>query len=91
MQLKTKTNEQKEKEREREREKQKKHRLLTTESKLRVTRGKVSGDGLNRCWVLRRAHVLMSTGCCMGVLNHFIVHLRLVLHCMLANWNLNKI
>ena len=28
--------------------------------------------------------------CCMEVLNHYIVHLKLTLHCMLTNWNLNK-
>jgi len=32
----------------------------------------------------------MSTGCCMEVLNHCIVHLKLIVHCMLTSWNLNK-
>ena len=31
----------------------------------------------------------MSTGCCMEVLNDYIVHLKLV-NFMLTNWNLNK-
>ena len=26
----------------------------------------------------------------MEVLNHYIVHLKLILRCMLINWNLNK-
>ena len=26
----------------------------------------------------------------MEVLNHYIVHMKLMLHCMLTNWNLNK-
>ena len=29
----------------------------------------------------------MSTGCCIEVFNHYIVHLKLVLHCMLTNYN----
>ena len=33
----------------------------------------------------------MSTRCCMEVLNHYIVHLKLILNYMLTNWNLNKI
>ena len=32
----------------------------------------------------------MSTRCCMDVLNHCIVHLKVRLHAMLTNWNLNK-
>ena len=43
----------------------------------------------NRGWGLRRAFVI-STKCCMKVLNHYIVHLKLILHYMLTNWNLNK-
>ena len=30
----------------------------------------------------------MSTRCCMGVLNHYIVHLKLIT--LYSNWNLNK-
>ena len=32
----------------------------------------------------------MSTTGCMKVLNHYIVHLKNVLQCMLTNWNLNE-
>ena len=32
----------------------------------------------------------MSTRCCMEVLNHYIVHLKLILHCIITNWNLNN-
>ena len=32
----------------------------------------------------------MSTEYCMEVLNHYIVHLKLTLYCILTNWNLNK-
>ena len=32
----------------------------------------------------------MNTGCCIAMLNHYILHLKLVLHCMLTNWNLKK-
>ena len=32
----------------------------------------------------------MSTGQCMEVWNHYIVHLKLILHYKLTNWNLNK-
>ena len=37
--------------------------LLTTENKLRVNGGRWLGDGLNGLLVLRRALVMMSTGC----------------------------
>ena len=33
---------------------------------------------------------MLSTGCCMEVLNHYMVDLKLILHYMLTNWNLNK-
>lgn len=39
---------------------------------------------------IKGALAVMSTGCCMEVLNHYIVHLKLMLHCMLTDWNLNK-
>ena len=39
-------------------------------------------DGLNRRWRLRSALVVMSTGCCMEVLNHYTVHLKLISPCM---------
>ena len=32
----------------------------------------------------------MSIGYCTEVLNLYIVHLKLILHCMLTNWNQNK-
>ena len=32
----------------------------------------------------------MSTGCCMELLNHYVVHLKLTLLCMLTKRNLNK-
>ena len=39
---------------------------------------------------LKRALVVMSTQWYMEVLNHCIVHLKLIIHCMLTNWNLSK-
>ena len=33
---------------------------------------------------------MMSTRCCVGELNLYILHLKLLLHCMLTNWNSNK-
>ena len=30
-----------------------------------------------------KTNFVMSPGCCMEVLNHYIVHLKLLLHCML--------
>ena len=33
---------------------------------------------------------MMTTGFCMDMLNHYVVHLKLILHCVLTNWNLNK-
>ena len=54
-----------------------------------VPRGEVGeGDGGNREWGLRRAPV-MSPGCCMKGLNHYIVPPKLTQHCMSTNWNLN--
>ena len=53
-----------------------------------VTRGELSG-GLGEIGRLRTALVVMSAGCYMKVLNHY-VHLKSILHCMLTNWNLNK-
>ena len=47
-----------------------------------VSRGEMGGAGLNRWWGLRSAFVVMSTRYCMEVLNHYIVHLKLILHCM---------
>lgn len=32
----------------------------------------------------------MSTRWCMEVWNYYILHMELILHCMLTNWNLNK-
>ena len=32
----------------------------------------------------------MSTAFGMEMLNHCVVHLKLILHCRLTNWNLNK-
>lgn len=32
----------------------------------------------------------MITGYYMDVLNHYIIYLKLILHCLLPNWNLNK-
>lgn len=32
----------------------------------------------------------MSTGYCMEVLNHYVVHLKVIQHCTLINWNVNK-
>lgn len=33
---------------------------------------------------------MISNGCYMEVLNHYIIHLKLLLYCMFTNWNLNK-
>ena len=33
---------------------------------------------------------MMSTWCHSEVLHHYTVHLKLMLHCMLTNWNLSK-
>ena len=33
---------------------------------------------------------MMRNGCFMEVLNHYTVQLKLISHCMLSNWNLNK-
>ena len=41
--------------------------------------------GLNRCWGLRRT-LVMSTKWCVEVLNHYIVHLKPMLHCMLTRF-----
>ena len=51
-----------------------------TDGYQRVGRGE---DGWNRWWGLRRA-LLMGIGCCMEALNHYIVHLKVVLHCILT-------
>ena len=32
----------------------------------------------------------MSTDCCMEMLNHYVVHPKIILHCILTNWKLNK-
>lgn len=32
----------------------------------------------------------MSPGCCTEALNHYMVHVKLILRCILTNWNLNK-
>ena len=45
------------------------------------------GDGENRWRGSRRALVVMSTGWCMEVLSHYMVHLQLILHCTLTGWN----
>ena len=54
-----------------------------------MVNGAEQGNGLNRWWGLRSA-LVMSTGCWMEVLNRYIVHRKLTLHCMLTNWNLSK-
>jgi len=33
---------------------------------------------------------VLSTGCCMEVMNHYVVYLKPMLHRMLTNWNLNQ-
>ena len=43
----------------------------------------------SRWWGWRGA-LIMSTGCCMGILNHHMLHMNLILHCMLTDLNLNK-
>ena len=54
------------------------------------TRAEVGGgDGLNRRWGLRSV-LMLSTACCMEVMNHYIAYLKLILNYMLSNWNLNK-
>ena len=42
------------------------------------------GDELDVWWALRRV-LVMSTGCCMLVINHWILFLKPILHCMLTN------
>ena len=42
-------------------------------------------------WWGCRAAVIMSTGCCMEMLNHYILHLKVILHWMFTMWNMNKI
>ena len=46
-------------------------------------------DELNRLLGLRNPLTVMSTGCSMEMLNHYIVHLKPILHCMLTNEILN--
>ena len=71
------------------REKQtKKHTLYYWEQAVHYQRGVECGDEWNRWWGLRSSPV-MSTGCRMEVLNHYIVKLKLILYCMLNNWSLN--
>ena len=57
---------------------------LTLENKLMLTREAGVGDGGNRWWGLRRALVVISTRWCMEVVNHCIVHPKLISHCMLT-------
>lgn len=57
-----------------------KNRLLIMEYKHGYQGG--GGDVLNRWWGLRKA-LVMST----GWWNHYIVHLKWILHCMLNSWN----
>ena len=45
-------------------------RLWTPGNKLRVSEGRGEGDGVAGRWVLRRARVVMSTGCYMQPMNH---------------------
>ena len=33
----------------------------------------------------------MNTGCCIAMLNHYILHLKVILHLMFTMWNMNKI
>jgi len=49
-------------------------RFRTLENKLRVTEGGGWRDGVAGCWVLRRACVVVSTGCYMQLTNveHYI-------------------
>ena len=67
------------------REKREKPRetLSCTEGTDDYQRGGEWGDGWNRWWGLRGALVMMSTGWCMEVLNHYNEHLKLIQHCML--------
>ena len=53
-----------------------------------MVRGEVGRGWVNRWWGLRSA-LVMSTRC-MQVLNHYIVHLKLILQCTLPNWYLNR-
>ena len=76
--LTNKTNKQRGK-KERERGKPR-NRLLTIQNKVRVTRGGGGWrDGLYRWWGLRTALVI-STRCCIEMLNHHIVYLKPILH-----------
>ena len=71
-----------------EREKSR-NRLLIIENKCWLPEVKWVG-GWFKWWGLRKAFVVMSTRWCMEVLNHYIVHWKLILHCMLTDWNKNK-
>ena len=73
--LRNKTNQLRGKKRERDKPR---HRLLTLENIDMVTSGNMRVDGGNRCWGLRSALALVSTGCWMEVLNHYIIHLKLI-------------
>ena len=64
------------------------NRLLTIENKLMVIRGKAGGVWFK--WVMGRGAVVISTRYYMEILSHCVVHLKLILHCMLTNWSLNK-
>ena len=52
-------------------------------------RGGKWGDGLDGEWELGGALVMVGAGYCMGVLGHCVVYLELILHYVLAGWNLN--
>lgn len=55
-----------------------------------VTKGDVGGGMVQ--WVMgnRKALVVRSTGPCMEGMNHWILHLKLILHCMMTDRNLNE-
>ena len=65
------------------------NKLWATENTGMVTRGEMGG-GETRLWGWRSTPVVTRTQWCREVLIHCIVHLKLILQCMLINWNLNK-
>lgn len=68
------------------------NRLLAIENKLMVTRGGGAG-GWVKLVMGTEEGIVMSTRCSLEGWKHYIdytVHLELMLHWMLATWNLNK-
>ena len=77
-------------------ERQIKTQILNNREQTGLLEGKwlwrVGSDRLNRCQVLRRAlieeHQMLHASD--ELLHYIIIYLKLILHCMLTNWNSNK-